>query len=279
MKKLAVILLALAMMFVAVGYAEYDLREMSDDELQALQSAIRDEQLRRSHESDPSLEADFLADEARRDQFKSDILDLKLDSIHSALNDYISNNELSENDSAKSALEALARAVTAMKVFDVQTDAFDGSVITSYPGLEELSEDVCIVPVNKSGKYGYFKIGYVSDEWVFFDTIAISMNGNVIFEREYDSRDIEDNVDGGTVSEWVEDGLEIYDIDDEEFSNNNTFAIRFLNTSKDVHLDHVLTDTEKEGIYYTWQFSKAMNGLYSVWNKYDTMLMMQKLGK
>lgn len=279
MKKIIVILLAVLMMVTASGLAEYDLSGMSEAELQNLQKAITDELASRKHQSDPSLDSDFLSDESRRDQFRSDISDMNIFNIRSAVEKYIAENEPAENDTVYAILDALTVIESDITVFNVERDAFDGSVITTYPGCEALSEDVCIVPVNKSGEYGCFRIGYVSDEWVFFDTIAISMNGNVIYEREYDSRDIQDNVDGGTVSEWVDDWLEICDVEDEEFLNDNTFAIRFLNTSKDVYLDHVLSETEKAGIYYTWRLNGDMNKFYKIWSDYDTMLMMKKLGK
>ncbi len=261
MKRILAIVAVILLLVQSIALAEYNLESMSIDELQVLQSAIEKELSKREKaiEIKQAISTlDYFDDIQRNKDLDAHMRMFDFSAAIADVQAYIDEYAPSEGDHAYDALIYLNGMKDAAEHFDLVMDEFDGTVYLVYPGLNDISPDACIVPYITPEDDSAAKIGYVADDWVFFDTIAISLNQTIIYENEFESYEVENVVENKTVSEWITISPPVFFDDQykEMMLESSSTVIRFSNTSRGTKYDHRLTDAEMQALYYQFAFTE-----------------------
>lgn len=139
-------------------------------------------------------------------------------------------------------------------------DIFDGTKTLRWTECSSITEAICIAPY-LSGTDLYCRFGFVKEDWVFFDTFAISLNGEIIFSETVDSSDkVTDVLKGSTITEWCDIDLRFQEIESniiESIRNEGTLVIRFSNSKDEKKFDHIFSAEEATTLADYFEFSNA----------------------
>ena len=158
---------------------------------------------------------DFLSDGERYDSTKALFNSVKYYELGLIVDEYIKKESPPPSDSAFSIKAILDEAADAINAIDETVDDFDGSRSFTLNGVQEISEDHCVVPGYDEARWLYVEMGFIADDWIFFDEIAISVDGEVVCDYYFDDDEIvTDVLRGGTVLEKTSCAIDIISLDD-----------------------------------------------------------------
>ena len=189
-------------------------------------------------------ENDFFADEGRMNSYNEYRENYDIENINIMVSEYIDSNMPTENDSCYKIQRVIndCKEIDNFKNIVIEHDDVENDTKVFYSGLDSISRNNNFVTYIEE-KSVFTKVGFIADDWIFFDEIIIS-NGTDKFEHSYKSYDITTDVlDDGSITEWNR----IIVSDKEEdiiLSENSNVTIRFKNDEDDKYLDHQLTETE-----------------------------------
>lgn len=140
--------------------------------------------------------------------------------------------------------EMAVRAASIAQKCIITYDEFAGIATAVYRGAEEISENVSIVSMAKDTAFS-LTIGFVADDWVFFEDVTIIGDGIEKIDAHFDyfsvSREVLNN---GKVCESI--SYSPYDMDLERLSMAQNAKIRF--EGKDKSLVRNISETEIEAV-------------------------------
>lgn len=263
MKRLVTILLALVMLIPA-ALGEIDLTSFSDQELLDLRSALDAEIASRS-----LVQADFFASDERYTEFNDLMLTCDFDELQTMLSSYIKDYQPGPEDSVFKLMTSLESILAYSDITERIVDDFDGSATIRFKDCEAISEDVCVAPFIE-GPDARVRFGFVKKGWLFFDGIAISADGKVIFNNtEYRSYDPDQEIiEGGVISEIAASVLPEDRVFYVVLEKSQKCVIRFSCFKSGEHFDHTLTDTEKAAIVAAYRIDSLMDDMYRVRNQH-----------
>lgn len=184
---------------------------------------------------------DFFTDAARQEKFTELRESYQYDELIAYVREYIGAG-VSKEDYANDILATLEPLEGNSDKWIVDFDDFDGTYSLTFPGANSISQDISVcVSVDKGSSK--ITVGFQRGDWLFFDHIYLSIDGEVVDSGYYKSYNIERNVLGGGL---VEEKCN-YSIDGEildKLKDAERVVIRFENGDNDETFDHVLTQEE-----------------------------------
>lgn len=189
---------------------------------------------------------DFFDDEIRQTQYVDLYKSYKYSDLADLVNEYIANNDPMSADSAYRILELIEPCLAYESQWLVTYDEFDQSQTITFPGATEISEQNSVC-VTVKGTELNLKLGFQRSDWIFFDSIVWSADGEVIASSAYKSYNVETNViSDGIVEEFIFTSL--YDKTITELSSSEIVILRFLNNDTKESYDHTLSQAEFDSI-------------------------------
>ena len=190
---------------------------------------------------------DFLSDPERREKFEELYKNYRYSELQEYLNQYLSENETSEMNSAYAILECIEPTLIYENEWSVVTDDFNGDIILSFPGADEISDSVSVNMHLKKTDLD-IKMGFQKTGWLFFDHVKISADGEQIDSVAKNGYDCTRNVlYGSTIEEYA--NIKLYDDTLSEIGEAETVVLRFENGDTDETYDHTLSKVEKDALY------------------------------
>lgn len=189
---------------------------------------------------------DFFSDEARQ----ADYVDMYESYQYSALYDYVSayieETAPDDNDSAYYILDLIEPLLPYEEIWSVSHDDFDDSYSISFSGADEISNSQS-VEVNVNGTMLDIAVGFVKSDWLFFDEVSISIDGDVT-NYYFKSYDVErDVISGGKIKEYV-----FCDFDSDvltQLKSAERVVLRFTNSDTSENYDRTLSQDEINALY------------------------------
>ena len=280
MKKVLALVMVVLFALSTVAVAEIDLSSMSDEELNDLKASIEAElKSRKNATVDISITddipylnntSDFLADPERYDYTKKLYNSIKVRELYNYVYSYIAIVNPDESDSAYQIMNMLDEAKDAIEAMDEQIDSFDGSRSFTLCGVDEISEKYSVVPYYTESEWLMVRVGFIAEDWVFFDKIAFSVDGEVVRScvNSKNDKTYRDVIKGGHVREYDRHAADFLSKDEVvKIKNGDKVIVRFSNTDTKKYFDHELLPEEKDALYYQQQLLYIriqMSDLY--WN-------------
>lgn len=161
--------------------------------------------------------------------------------------DYINNNEVTSDDVAYTILEYVDLVIPFEDEWNISFDEFDSKYKLTFNGATEISGSNS-VEVLLSGTHLDIKVGFRKNGWLFFDNIALSIDGERVYSASVKSYNRTDNViSGKMIEEYCFCGF--YDDVLESVGNAETVILRFSNKTSGEYYDHTLSQNEKDALY------------------------------
>ncbi|MCL2559761.1 MAG: hypothetical protein FWE07_04675 [Turicibacter sp.] len=156
----------------------------------------------------------MVADEEVMRQIAEYTMALEFGNIVDLAEDYIANNDPTEDDVAHDILAAAQRGVELVASVDIVVDDFNGDITIYYSGVQNITNDINIVPFIRPGRNITFDgrgtanlhitMGFYRDGWVFFDRTELRRADGSFWESNHNSWDtVRDVISGGTIRETI----------------------------------------------------------------------------
>ena len=192
-------------------------------------------------------EKDFFSEKERQNKYKELYESYKYTELKEYVNKYIEENSPTPLDSAYEILKLMDPVMRYEANWILTHDEFDGTNTLTFKNANEISESQS-VNAYVEGTYSKITLGFVKNDWLFFDKIRISADGNVIKDSSFKSYNIQRDVIKGTlIKECVDCSFFKDNVD--EMIKSNKVTIRFENTDKKTHYDRTLSKNEITAIY------------------------------
>ena len=190
---------------------------------------------------------DYFDDQQRQEQFASLYKSYKYSELVDCLNTYISENEIEPSDSAYAILDLITPALEYEDKWIVNFDEFDTEYILSFVGADRISSESSVAVSLKKTDLD-IKIGFRKSGWLFFDHVALSIDGEQVYTASVKSYNTTRNViSGSTVEEYCQ--CSFYDKVLEQLGDSEVVVLRFSNKDSGETYDHVLSRDEIDALY------------------------------
>lgn len=188
---------------------------------------------------------DFFSDTERQQKYKELYESYQYSALAEYINTYISENSPVPTDSAYTILEMIEPLLQYESSWFVNFDSFDSTYTVTFAGATEIS-DTCATEVTVSGTSLDIKLGFVKNNWLFFDSISISIDGESAYSASCKDA-VHDVLSGNSVREYVRTSL--YDSVLDEMHGGQTVIARFSNSSSREYIDHTFTKQELDALF------------------------------
>lgn len=160
---------------------------------------------------------------------------------------YIKENEVTNDDVAYTILEYIDLVIPFESEWNISFDEFDSKYILTFNEATEISSNNS-VSVLLTGTNLDIKVGFRKNEWLFFDEIALSVDGKKAYSASVKSYNRTENViSGNTIEEYC--SCSFYDNILESIGKSETVILRFSNKKSGEFYDHTLSQSEKDALY------------------------------
>lgn len=191
--------------------------------------------------------SDFFSEEERQNQYSELYLSYRYSELIAYINEYLSENDATSLDSAYAILDLITPASQYEENWNVSLDEFDSKYVLSFTGADNITKDNSVA-VSVKGTALDIKIGFRKNGWLFFDHIALSVDGEQVYTASVKSYDCTRNViSGKTIEEYCK--CSFYDSVLEQLETAQTVILRFSNEDSGEVYDHALTQNEIEALY------------------------------
>lgn len=190
---------------------------------------------------------DFFNDEQRQEKFNALYKSYQYSALTDYVNMYISENEIEPSDSAYAILDLITPALEYENKWIIDFDEFDSEYVLAFSGADSITTDNSVA-VSIKGTGLDIKIGFHKNGWLFFDHIALSIDGEQVYTASVKSYDCTRNViSGNTIEEYCK--CSFYDSVLEQLGSAETVILRFSNEDSGEVYDHTLTKDEIDALY------------------------------
>ena len=190
---------------------------------------------------------DFFSDEERQNQYNNLYQSYRYSELIAYINEYLSENDATPLDSAYAILDLIIPASQYEENWNISLDEFDSKYVLSFVGADSITKDSSVA-VSVEGTSLNIKVGFRKTDWLFFDHIELSINGERVYTARVNSYDCTRNViSGNTIEEYCECGF--YDSVLEQLETAETAILRFSCEESGEVYDHTLTQNEIDALY------------------------------
>lgn len=190
---------------------------------------------------------DFFSDEDRQAHYNELYQSYQYSALIEYINKYLSENEVTPLDSAYSILDLLGSAVEYEGQWNVTFDSFDSKYILTFVGADRISNNISVA-VSVEDTWLEVLVGFRKSGWLFFDNVALSIDGQQVYSKSIKSYDTTKNViSGNTIEEYC--SCSFNDSVLEQLADAETAILRFSNNDSKQIYDHTLTQNEIDALY------------------------------
>lgn len=191
--------------------------------------------------------SDFFSDEIRQSQYKELYQSYQYTKLAEYVNAYLLENETTPLDSAYSILNLINPAIKYEGQWNIQFDDFDSKYILTFKGADSISQNTSVA-VSVDDTWLDVKMGFRKNGWLFFDRVALSIDGQQVYNVSINFYDVTRNViSGHTIEEYC--NRSPYDDVLEQLNDAETVILRFTNSDNKEIYDHTLTQNEIDALY------------------------------
>ena len=193
---------------------------------------------------DKSEQNDFFKDKKRQEKYEELIESYKYNELKKYINKYISENKVFEDDSAYQILDLINPLIKYEDFWSITKDEFDGKTYVSFPETDGITKNQ-FFDIKLTGTELFIKAGFQKSDWLFFDHILFSKDGEIIYNRKHST---ERKVLSGNLIEEFSNTT----FDDDlllDMLKGDKVVIRFRNDDKDENYDHTLTENERKALF------------------------------
>ncbi len=199
-----------------------------------------------SNEPEP-VSTSFFSDRDNRLMYDELYKSYRYSELKKLVQTYIDANEVTNDDVAYTILEYIDSVIPFESEWNISFDEFDSKYVLTFNGASEISSNNS-VSVSLNGTDLEIKIGFRKNGWLFFDSIALSVDGKSAYSASVKSYNRTDNViSGHTIEEYCLCGF--YDSVLESVGKAETVILRFSNEKSGEKYDHTLSQIEKDALY------------------------------
>ena len=189
---------------------------------------------------------DLLRDDDARQTFRMQRLTYNYANILDAVDAYIDNERPLNTDNAFKIKNIVREIVELMAKCSNVVDEFEGEATLFYAGIDEITQDTCFVPSISGNDDIDVRVGFVADDWLFFDHIRIKVTDDEYITDSFKNNTIRDVLSGGKIKESA-----IFYCDDEDANEilnaTVTPTLRFDGKDDKVR-DHTISAEELEAL-------------------------------
>ncbi|MEG0913503.1 MAG: hypothetical protein RSG53_07830 [Oscillospiraceae bacterium] len=218
---------------------------------------------------------EFFASEERRNAYLSFLNAFDYEGLNTYISDFVSNNEISINDNIQTFQELLPELIKLKSLCDIRTNEFEGNAVLYYHGVEDVGNEICIVPFLETNSHTGIGedciLGFIRNDWLFFDKVSVKGGGSEISSSTYQSYDVNrDVLSGSLIIECVGVGSQF----SKEFGSAieaEKGMVRFENTETEKVVDHSITSIELEAMRTIRRIDEIHTSLYYACENWSDM--------
>jgi hypothetical protein len=256
--KIAVSVLCISLLFsTSLCYADSDFdsivpEELSKDDLVDAYNDLRDsynilydlyvEEMMKNYTSSFSDSDNDSEDQGNENQ--NNIDSDKANSVRTLLSDgdfESIKTELLDEDVSDDLLSSLDTLISMKDDLYYSIDDFEGQTWIFDGNYNYIRNDACIIPYIYLGTGTLrYKIGFKTNDWLFFDTTKIKFDDDEIIERDYDHNEIvRDTLSEGKMSEIADLVMSYEEL--LKFCDSENITVRFESESKGKYRDYTMS--------------------------------------
>lgn len=210
---------------------------------------------------------DFFSDEERQNKYKELYTTYRYTELKDYIDEYIKEKSPSSMDSAYSILEMIEPLIKYENNWNLTHDDFDNTYTLKYKNVSEIDENNC-VETSVCGTTKNITFGFTKNDWLFFDTIRISVDGKVVVDKYFKSYSIQrDTLGGSRIKESVK--CDLYEDEVNSLINGEEVKIRFENEDKNQYYEKELSKDQIDAIYCTVYLSRNNRDLSNLLYRYN----------
>lgn len=214
-------------------------------------------------------ESAFLSDKVRHDTCQKLLEECRYSDLYEYISTFTSDNEIEEIDVVLK-MQSSAEKLAELSVNCIITvDPVEKETRIQYATPKDIDANTNVVPIFSANSFGMseeYKLGFRQSDWLFFDEISIYSKNLESQSESYDLWETNRDVLGGEIQEYVFSYLDVASyVDDEDVT------IRFTNTEKREHIDHLLTDAELTAIRTLSEIKNLHSDIHTTIWVWDSM--------
>ncbi len=201
-----------------------------------------------THADEPEpASTNFFSDRKNRLLYDELYKSYRYSELKNLVQTYINTNKVANDDVAYTILEYIDLVIPFESEWNIFFDEFDNKYELTFNEAMEISSSNS-VSVSLKGTNLDIKVGFRKNEWLFFDEIALSIDGKKEYSASVKNYNRTDNViSGNTIEEYC--SCSFYDNALESVGKSETVILRFSNKKSGEIYDHTLSQSEKDALY------------------------------
>jgi len=204
-------------------------------------------------------------------------LALDFNSIIDLVEEYLSENEVTEDDIAHEILTMSQRGTELLENVYLYIDDFNGDITVYYNDVRDITQDINIVPFIRPGNIGstgrgnaglYITMGFYRGDWLFFERTELRRADGSFWESNHNSWDtVRDVIGGGMIREAVTTNWTFAHLGSstnwlyQKMDSDYDHVLRFRNRRDDQNYDRSLSTTEVSAIMTIGELFQIMGYL------------------
>ena len=214
----------------------------------------------------------FFYDDDLRDEYRDALNDLDFDALDTLVATYIEDSAPDADDPIYAVADLTAEALEKLGSCSVDRDDIEDVTTIYYSDINKVTSDTHFIPSLRNADLRIL-VGFTADDWLFFDSVIVSADGEKVESRDYKSYEVDTDVlDGGRVREQVLIKYSYGEPDLSVMDDAESVIIRFKNKETEEMIDFDLTAEEREAavtIYRLWQIREELNDYYLEYYHYN----------
>lgn len=189
---------------------------------------------------------DFFSSADRQTRYVELYKSYRYNNLAEYVNDYIDQNDETPLDTAYKILDFITPLKDYESSWIVVYNDFDGTYSVTFSGATEISNS-CSLSASVKGTASDLKLGFIRNDWLFFDNIEISVDGVKCYSIYVGSDTVQDVLSENAIREYSfctipEDIVK-------QIHDGQNVVMRFINGDTHEYLDHTITSAEKNALY------------------------------
>lgn len=209
---------------------------------------------------------DFFSSADRQTRYVELYTSYRYTNLAEYVNDYIDQNDETPLDTAYKILDLITPLKDYESSWIVVYNDFDGTYGVTFSGATEISNS-CSLSASVKGTASDLKLGFIRNDWLFFDNIEISVDGVKCHSIYVGSDTVKDVLSENAIREYAfctipEDIVK-------QIHDGQNVVMRFINGDTHEYLDHTITSSEKNALYCAFYLKSNNRDLDNLLYRYN----------
>lgn len=189
---------------------------------------------------------DFFSSTDRQNYYTELFKSYQYTNLVQYVNDYIDQNDVTPLDTAYKILDLITPLQGYESSWIISHDDFDDTYSVTFSGASEISNS-CSLSASVKSTASDLKLGFIRNDWLFFDHIEISVDGVKCYSIYVGNDTVKDVLSGSAIREYA--FCSIPEDIVKQIHDGQNVIMRFINDETHEYLDHTMTTAEKDALY------------------------------